>query len=218
MKIVLEKPFFVLAKLRFLVVLSAIFIILFTSALCVLAQFKPVFEEKAVHAAKAKALEVINSAVDCVFSDINSQDMVKISTDESGKITSVSADTIAMNKLKSHISKTIHNLCEDAETSKISIPIGSLTSFSVLQGIGYRIPVKISTDGYAKIDFDDEFINAGINQVKHKIFMTISVKMSVISAAMSKSEVVQTEIPVAETVISGAVPNYFGENLSVVGR
>ena len=84
--------------------------------------------------------------------------------------------------------------------------------------MGYRIPISISTDGFAKIDFDDEFTSCGINQVKHKIYMTISVRISVISAVFTKTETVTSGVPVAETIISGTVPNYYGDNMSILGR
>ena len=218
MKIVFGKASLKFAKIRFFIFFIAAVILIMSLFFGILAQIRPVFEEKVSHAARVNAIEVINAATESVFSGMNSKDLVSVMTDENGMVTSISANTIEMNKLKSELSKTIHTICKNAENSKVTIPIGSLTNFPVLQGMGYRIPIKISTDGYAKIDFDDEFMNAGINQVKHKIFMTVSVRASVISAVMTKSEEVKTEIPVAETVISGTVPNYFGENLSVVGR
>lgn len=218
MKIVLKRSCSGSKKYRFFI-FFVLFILLFVFlSASVLARFKPVFEEKASHAATNKAIQIINDATDSVFSDIDTKELVTISCEEGGKITSVSANTIEMNKLKTQLSKRIQDFTENAECSTVKIPVGSLTNFAVLQGIGYRIPVKISTDGYAKIDFDDKFENTGINQVRHKIYMTVSVKVSVISTVMTKSETVTTEVPVAETVISGTVPNYYGDNISVVGR
>ena len=151
--------------LKFLIVFSIVTLVLVFLLVGILAQLRPVFEEKSSHAAKNKAIEIINSAASIVFSDIDNANFVKITNDETGKITSVSVDTIQMNKLKSRLSEEIHTICENAETSHISIPIGSLTNIPVLQGMGYRIPVKISTDGIAKIDFDDDFLGAGLYQV-----------------------------------------------------
>ncbi len=216
MKIKLNSSFS--KKLRFVcffVAFSLVFINLFFA---VLTRFKPVFEEKATHAAKTKAIDIINNATDDVFFDISSPDLVIIDKDENGKITSVSADTIEINRLKTKLSKSIQKCAETSNESKVYIPIGSLTNFAVLQGFGYRIPINIVTDGFAKIDFDDEFVSCGINQVKHKIYMTVSVKVSVVSAVFSRSETVTTEVPVAETVITGTVPTYYGDNMSILGR
>ncbi len=209
---------FIPRKVFFLCIVLVCTVAFFAGSLAILVRFKPVFEEKASNAAKMKATDIINKATDSVFADIYFENPVNITKDEEGKITSVHSDSVAMNQLKTKLSLAVQQFAENAEDSTVYIPIGSLTSFSVLQGVGYRIPVKLSTDGFAKIDFNDEFINAGINQVKHKIYMTASVKVSVISSVMSKTETVTAEIPVAETVIVGTVPNYYGDNLSVVGR
>ncbi len=217
MKIILSRGFKIKRTFFLCTVIICVFIFL-ALTLAILSRFKPVFEEKAATAAKMKATDIINKAADSVFSNISSENFVNINKSETGVITSVSADTIEMNRLKTKLSLAIWEFTEKSENSTIYIPIGSLTSFSVLQGVGYRIPIKLSTDGFAKIDFDDEFVNAGINQVKHKIYMTASVRISVISSVMSKTETVTAEIPVAETVIVGSVPNYYGDNLKVVGR
>lgn len=205
-------------KLRFVSLFVAFSLIFTWFFFAILSRFKPVFEEKVSHAAKTKAINIINNATDEVFFDISSPELVIIDKDENGSITSVSANTIEINRLKTKLSKSIQDFAENAEDSTVYIPIGSLTNFSVLQGFGYRIPVNISTDGYAKIDFDDEFVSCGINQVKHKIFMIVSVRVSVVSAVFSRSETVTAEVPVAETVITGTVPTYYGDNMSILGR
>ena len=205
-------------KLRFPFFLLFTFSVLVVFLFVILARFKPIFIEKAAHSAKVQATDIINKATDNVFSDISSLDLVIINQDDDGKITSVNADTIEMNRLKTKLSKSIEEYAKTAEDSVVHIPIGSLTDFAVLQGVGYRIPVKVSTDGFAKIDFGDEFFSCGINQVKHKIFMTVSVRVSVISSVFTKTETVTAQVPVAETVISGTVPNYYGANMSILGR
>ena len=205
-------------KTRFFVIFLTTFLLIFILIIAVLLQFKPVFEEKASHAAKTQAIKIINNATDSIFSDISVPELAIIDKDDNGNIVSVKADTIEMNRLKSKLSKSIQQFAENAENATVHIPIGSLTDFSVLQGFGYRIPINISTDGLAKIDFEDEFVSCGINQVKHKIFMTVSVRVTVVSSAYSKSETITTEIPVTETVISGTVPNYYGDRMSILGR
>ena len=191
------------------------FIFLFLS---VLIRFKPVFEEKASHAAKSLAIKFVNNATESVFSDIALSEMTIIDKDNSGNIVSVTTDSVEMNKLKTKLSKNIQIFAENAENTTIHIPIGSLTSIDVLQGFGCRIPINISTDGVAKIDFDDEFVSVGINQVKHKIYLIASVRVTVVSYVYSKTETIETEIPVSETIISGVVPNYYGDKISVLGR
>ncbi len=204
-------------RVNFFIVFFLTFLSITFLGLFILSRFKPIFQDKASHAARVKAIEVINSAVNSVFSDKDCKLFVDISECD-GEITSISANTSEMNKLKSELALEIDKYTKNAGNDTIFIPLGSLTNYPVLQGIGYRIPVKISLDGISKVDFDSEFIQSGINQVKHKVFMVASAEFSVISAAMTATETVSTEIPVAETVIVGKVPEYYGDKLSVVGR
>ena len=194
------------------------FCILCWIAVFVLTRFKPVFEEKAVLLAKQRATEILNSAAIDVFSGIESNDYVNITKKDTGEITLISSNTIEMNKLKAEISRAVSEKAQTNEFFYIHIPVGSLTKYPVLQGTGYRIPIKVSLDGVTKTDFQEEFVQSGINQVKNRIYIIVSAKISIISSIMTVSEIVSTEIPVSETIIIGDVPNYYGDKLGVVGR
>lgn len=199
-----------------------LFFMAFATVICVFAsaltQAVPVFEQKASHAAKLAATDIINRAADDVFGGITAEETVNITTNEDGAVTSVRADTAALNKLKTELSKAIQRCTAETENTVIYIPTGSLTPYEVLQGIGHRIPVRVALDGFSELDFQSEFESVGINQVKHKIYMNATVNVSVISAIMTRSEKVTAEIPVSETVIVGGIPDYYGTNMGIVGR
>lgn len=218
MKIILAHSKKNTGRCVFLIVFVLTVLMLISASVLVLARIKPVFKEKVLHAARIKAIEIVNTAVNDVFDECGTEDFVRINSDGSGNVMSVSADSVQMNKLKSKVAVRISEYAEESDGTYIYIPVGSLTKYPVFQGIGYRIPVRISLDAAAKVDFDDEFTSAGINQVKHKIFLTAETEVYAVSAAMTVSENISAQIPVAETVIVGDVPNYYGDNLSVVGK
>lgn len=197
------------------VFITAVFVV---TAVLILSRFKSVFAAKASHAAKIRAVNVLNNAIDEALSGINSEEFVNIKTDENGAVTSVSADTAQMNRLRTRVLSAAEKIAENSDDAVVYIPVGSLTNYPVLQGMGYRIPVHIVIDGFTKVDFNDEFESCGINQVRHKIFLDASAEFSVISAAMTTSDTVSLKIPVSETVIAGSVPTYYGSGFSVMGR
>lgn len=217
MKIVLCRKVRCTKLFRF-AVFASLFIGLFGLFIIFLTHFKPVFQEKAVMLAKARATEIINNAVIEVFSGIENYDFVNISKKEDGEISSVTSNTIQMNKLKAEVSRAVSDVAKSCDDVYVHIPLGSLTNYPVLQGMGYRIPVKVSPDGVTKTDFCEEFTQAGINHVKSKVSIIVCVRISIISSVMTISEEVTTQIPVSETIIVGVVPNYFGDKLNVVGR
>lgn len=218
MKIVLgssEKPH---GKILFIFIFILTTLLFISAAVFTLGRIRPVFEEKAAHAAKIKAIEAINNAAGDVFDEFDTDSLVRINSDDNGNIISVCADSVTMNRLRSKIGLKISEYAEKCDNTYVYIPIGSLTSYPVFQGMGYKIPVKISIDGLAKVDFKDEFTDAGINQVKHKIFLTAETEVYAVSAVMTISEKISAEIPVCETVIVGDVPDYYGSGLNVVGK
>ena len=121
MKIMLNSK--ISKKLRFFCFFIAFFLIFLNICLFILGIFRPVFEEKAVHAARIKATDIINKATENVFFDISSPELVIINKDEQGSITSVNANTIEINKLKSKLSKSIQEIAEASENSKVYIPL-----------------------------------------------------------------------------------------------
>lgn len=218
MKIVLKKRRVFFQKILGLIIFLGVITILGMSFLAILTHFKPVFQEKAVILARLRATEIINSAVVDVFSGIESCDFVNISKNNNDEISLISANSVEMNRLKATVSKTVSEKAKSEDDYYVHIPLGSLTKYPVLQGMGYRIPIKVSLDGITKTDFKEEFMSAGINQVKSRIYIIVSARISIVSSIMTVSEVVSTEIPVLDTIIVGNVPNYYGDSLSVVGR
>ncbi len=204
--------------------LGGFFVFLITFSIFLIIAFlflnsmKTVFEEKAVRVARQKAVSIINEATNKAFSDSIQTELYSINKDESGKITSLTTNSVEINRLKAKISADFEKITEQNRDVVVHIPIGSITNFSVLQGVGYRIPVKVHLNALSKLDFGEKFESVGINQTKHKIFMTAAVDMTVVSAAFVKGALVETEIPLMETVIIGEVPEVYGNNLGIVGR
>ncbi len=214
MKIILKESRF---KRYFgFVLFILIFAFLLFVSLNVIERVNIVFKEKAVHMATVKATHIINTSIAEITENAAPEDFVDIKTGDSGIISSVSANTVSINRFKAKLANHLEN--DKLDDCIIYIPLGSLTDFAALENFGYKIPVSVSFDGISKLDFDDEFVSCGINQVKHKIFLTLEAEISVISKSFIKSRSVSCEVPVAETVIVGNVPTYYGDNLSVVGR
>ena len=115
-----------------------------------------------------------------------------------------------MNAFKAELTKKLQDNINNLPDGYIMIPLGSLSNKEIFSGLGPKIKIKIIPNGIVKTDFSEEFVSCGINQVKHRISLDVSVKISVISATMYKTQEVNTSVPVSETIISGVVPNYYG--------
>lgn len=160
------------------------------------------------------ATALINSALSEAMRSTDASDFEIINTDTDGNITSVESNTYEMNLFKARYTDILLEKIKDNPPGYVIMPLGSLSGKEIFSGIGPRIKIKTEINGMVKTDFCENFVSCGINQVKHKIFIDVSVRFSAISATMHRSRTIKTTIPVSETVISGVVPKYYGSGLN----
>ena len=96
-----------------------------------------------------------------------------------------------------------------SENQQIEIPIGAAQGIRFLAGAGPRIPIQIVPVGAVNTQFTTEFEAAGINQTRHKISMILSTTVRLVIPSGSKRVDVISTVPIAETIIVGAVPDSF---------
>ena len=65
--------------------------------------------------------------------------------------------------------------------------------------------------GSAEVDYETEFISAGINQTNYKIWLTVDITVSLANPLYSKRVNMTRKIMLVDTIIKGEVPsNYLG--------
>ncbi len=165
-------------------------------------------EPSFVALARAEANKIINSAVNEQIADtfsVYTSDMLYTKTDDA-----FISDTAAINTLKADIINGLYDRLAENGGKIIKIPLGSASGLYLLNGLGPDIPVKISPARSVSADFEDSFESAGINFVKHTLYLTISVDVNYRGFALNEHETVTACIPVTESVKSGSVPDYYG--------
>ena len=88
----------------------------------------------------------------------------------------------------------------------IDVPVGWLTEKSIFYNLGPKINVKVEPIGNISINYESKFESAGINQTRHKIYLNISVTVRTIVPLHSQEIEVKCEVPVAETIVVGKIP------------
>ena len=172
-------------------------------------RFRPVFMEKAECAAKNRANLIINSAVSESLIGIKNDDFVDITFGDNNIISSINTDTIVLNNIKTKIYNNLLKHLNSSGYATVYIPIGSLTKYPALQGMGYRIPVKILFDTNFNVDFSECLKEAGINQVYYETYIETIANLDIISALMMSETTVKSKIPISQTLISGTVPTQY---------
>lgn len=96
---------------------------------------------------------------------------------------------------------------ENMSSEIIRVPLGELTGLTVMAGSGPTVPVRIVPVGTATTDLRFDFQARGINQVLHRIYVEVQVRIRIIAPFQGVEVVVQEQIPIATELIQGQVPD-----------
>jgi len=156
------------------------------------------------------ALETVNKAAQQVVGEgIDYDDLMEVRTDAQGRVSMLRANTMRMNQLATETAIIAQEELNSIENQMINIPLGAALGIRFLGGFGPRISVQIVPIGAVRTHYETEFEAAGINQTRHKIFLTLETTVSLIVPADSRKVSVNSTVPIAESIIIGQVPDSF---------
>lgn len=188
-------------------IILVIFVLLF---LYVDNVMRPSFMEFSEHKVRMLVNNSVARAVNENFpEEINYDEVVKINKDQLERISSIRVDVGKLNRIFSKVTLDIQEQLSTLGDEKIEIPIGALMGNSIFSAKGPSISIKIIPAGSVETDFKSEFTSAGINQTKHRIYLLVKTKIGIAVPFADNTTEVITNIPIAETVIIGDVPQYY---------
>lgn len=194
-----------LCKISYAVLAAAV--ILGLAAAAVYSQLVSHMQEICEYKGRQTANDIISDAIDEVLSQYGSgEDYLNICYDESGRITSITADTYIINELENDLKSAVNSSLSDIDTGVMSVPIGTLTGITYLSGRGFDVEVRLHQVGSVEAHIVSEFTSAGINQTKHSLRLEITAELSAILPGHSTDVTVSDEYIIGETVIVGEVP------------
>lgn len=173
-------------------------------------KLQPSFIEYAKVYSNNIANEVVNSAVDDVFVKEEYQSLAKIMENSSENIKAIETDTAKINRLKSAIIQSMQKNIDSHKSDTVYVPLGSSSNLYFLAGLGPKVPIRIYPVSIVNADFKESFDSVGINQVKHKLYLDVSMKMSFVGMMFAQSDTVETSVLLNETIIVGDTPTYYG--------
>ena len=142
-------------------------------------------------------------------SGVGYADLVTIQRGEDGAITAVTTDTAALNRLRAQLLGAALAALDGVDVTQIQIPLGSLLDFDLLWGLGPTVKVHAMTVGTAAGEFSSEFSSAGVNQTLHRISLELEIPLTLMLPGGRAEAVCRTDVPIAETVIVGRVPDTY---------
>lgn len=169
---------------------------------------RPTILEMCEIQAKKIATQAINDAVKSkITEEINYKDLLFVKQDNEGKITLVQANTALMNNIASDIALEVQEKIRTIPGGTIKIPIGNALNSQLISGP--KIKLKLEPYGSVIANFGTEFLESGINQTIHRVHLVIITDVKIVFPLVSDTVTVKANVPIAETIIVGDVPESY---------
>ena len=165
---------------------------------------------KAVAEIKARSVttEAINDTIkNKIRKDIDYSDLIFVQYDNEGRVTLMQANTVLINSIASEVALEVQKQLEKISESIIKVPLSNAFNSQLLSLPSIKI--KIIPQGSVSVDFATEFESTGINQTRHRIYIIVVTDIRMIIPLESENLRVTTNIPIAETIIVGDVPERY---------
>ena len=187
-----------------------ILLLLFALGLLLEKNLEQVILDMAHARAEAMAVEYIHEAVRDVMGDmITYEDMITVRTDTAGRITMLQANAVRMNELATVTALKAQASLESADAQSISIPLGAALGIPFLSGLGPRVQVRMVPVSAVSAAFSTEFESAGINQTRHKIYLSLHTTVRLVIPSGARQVSLGSQVLIAESIIVGDVPDSY---------
>lgn len=185
----------------------------FVFIFCLDLRLRPVVETMA----EAKVTNAVTQLLDQAVAEevqeraLTYSDFITAEKDASGRITALTSNMVALNDLRTGILRDAVAAVDQIDTQNLAIPVGNLTGINFLSGRGFDLPVDVMTVGYAHAVYQSRFSDAGINQTRHQLLLEVTVSVDILLPGGDLPAEITAQVPVAETVIVGSVPDTYVE-------
>ena len=193
-------------------------LVLMLSAVMLLVErnFRPLVFALAEARSSALATQVLSAAVAEALDDgVAYDDLMSVRMDDNGQVALLSANTMRLNQLADKAGAAAQRMLSQMSSERVAVPLGAALGLTLFAGSGPDIPVSIVPVGSITTDFETEFEACGINQTRHKVYLTVTASIRIVIPTGAKTTQVTVNMLAAESIIVGAVPEGFvGYNLS----
>ena len=196
-------------KRRKMVRMIAILVIAFTFAYFIIQAIQPIMEKQCISMAKSIATKISNAEATKVMANYEYDDLLNITKDSEGNIKMVGTNIITVNEIISDIPIRVQEEMEKSENNTFQIRLGSFLGSNLFAGRGPNVEIKMEIAGHLDTNLKSEFIDAGINQTLHRIYLELICDVIILTPFETMEEQIVNQVLLAEGVIVGEVPSSY---------
>ena len=172
--------------------------------------FRPLVFSLAEARSAALATQVLSGAItEALEGETAYEELMNVRMDDRGQVALLSANTLRMNQLADRVGKAAQHRLRTMSSERVSVPLGAALGITIFAGSGPDIPVSIVPIGSITTNFATEFEACGINQTRHKVFLTVTANIRIVIPTGAKTTEVTVNMLAAESIIVGSVPEGF---------
>ena len=169
----------------------------------------PLVRDMAVAGAKNAAAGAMQKAVAARMTGGQWSDLVQLVKDGEGQITAAVTDVGRVNELQAALAGDVIAALTAPNTADLGVPLGNLLPSPFFSGLGPKVPIRILSVSEVEVKLMSRFTSAGINQTLHRLLLSLSARVRVLIPTGTVTALVYADVPAAETVIVGRVPDSY---------
>lgn len=198
------------SKNKFIKILIIVIIVLLIVLIVSYYLIRPILIKIAITKVAAKSTAAVNNAVFYALTEkTDYDDLIDIFNDAEGNITMLRANSVNINKLAREVSRESQESINKIGEQGIDIPIGSLSGSALFIGSGTKMHIKLLPVGIVNSDFYSEFESCGINQTRHKLYVSVVADIDMILPLNAVPITTKTDVLICENILIGSVPNTY---------
>ena len=216
-------------KISFFVII--VFIIIFIAIVCIKVindKITPLVMNYSIGEMKRITSVIINRSINSDILDKNDMNNMFIMTkDDSGNVSTISLDSIVVNRINDNISDVCEDnlrLIEEGKYRELKkkfnigeefffVPSGIIFKNTLLSGFGPKIPISLKIIGNVTSGIKTEVKEYGINNSLITFYSEITIEVMVILPFKSDYVSITNLVPISIKLIQGKVPDVYGGSL-----
>ena len=174
-----------------------------------LSYIDPIFRAMCEDKLKSIATIITNQQSTIIMNKYQYDELYTIEKDDTGNVLVIKSNVVPINNLISDLTENVQNEFNKVQQSTIDVPIGNLSGSYFLSGSGPSIPIKVSMLGTLDTEIKSEFIDKGINQTLHRIYVNFNCSMRIVTPMNSYTTNIVNQVIIAEHIIVGRIPDTY---------
>lgn len=158
--------------------------------------------------AKNVASNTLNDIIDDAMKG-EEYSFINIIKDGEGKIAAVTMNSADTNLLMTKISIGLKEKIADMDEVEARIPLGNFMPYPFFAGLGPKVPVRFLILANSSVTAEETFTAKGINQTLYTITLHVNTRVGIYIPAMHSSVEIENDIPIAQTLVVGNVPDSY---------